>query len=124
MYLTYDEYRQWGGTLDENDFALLEIRCRKRVDRWTLGRLMEADSVPLVVKQVMMGLVQMEESIGVWGQMKSPRPDSFTTDGYSESYGGRFGYSQVEKEMDDLVRRSLVYELDPEGEHLLYQGVE
>ena len=32
MYLTYDEYVAYGGTLDEADFALAEFKARKRID--------------------------------------------------------------------------------------------
>ena len=35
QYLTYDEYDELGGTLEELPFNLLEYECRKITDRKT-----------------------------------------------------------------------------------------
>ena len=39
MYLTYEEYQAYGGTLPEADFTLAEFRARKRIDYLTASRV-------------------------------------------------------------------------------------
>ena len=39
QYLTYEEYIELGGTLDETPFNILELEAQKNVDKYTLGRL-------------------------------------------------------------------------------------
>lgn len=38
-YLNYNEYRSIGGKLQETPFNLLEYESRKRIDKYTYGRL-------------------------------------------------------------------------------------
>ena len=38
QYLTYQEYKALGGTLDEMPFNLLEFNARKKIDERTFGR--------------------------------------------------------------------------------------
>ena len=39
QYLSYNEYRLLGGTLDQTPFNLLEFEARKEIDKKTFGRL-------------------------------------------------------------------------------------
>ena len=39
MYVTYEEYRELGGSLDEKSFAAAEPRAEMLLDGWTLNRL-------------------------------------------------------------------------------------
>ena len=39
MYLTFEEYRELGGALDEKSFAVAEPRAEMLLDGWTLNRL-------------------------------------------------------------------------------------
>ena len=39
MYLTFDEYQEYGGTLDEAAFYQLEFEARAVIDWWTFNRL-------------------------------------------------------------------------------------
>ena len=39
MYVTYEEYSELGGTLDEKSFAAAEPRAEMLLDSWTLNRL-------------------------------------------------------------------------------------
>lgn len=39
MYVTYEEYRELGGALDEKSFAAAEPRAETLLDSWTLNRL-------------------------------------------------------------------------------------
>ena len=94
MYLTYDEYKKMGGTLDEPIFDLYSVKCQKVIDRYTAKRIAAMSVIPQVVKYCMYEIIQYEveydstvKSIESVGTDASPfLLKSFTTDGYTESY--------------------------------------
>ena len=53
MYLSYEEYLAYGGTMAEADFNLAEFRARKRIDRLTDSRVAAMEAVPEAVKLAM-----------------------------------------------------------------------
>ena len=109
MYLTYDEYVAYGGTLDEADFALAEFKARKRIDYLTDSRVEKMAEVPEAVKLAMVSIIKADSAVGVDAQAGAPLVASFTTDGYSESYGSA---------------AELLYGVkDDNGVPLLYRGV-
>ena len=123
MYLTYDEYKSYGGTLSETDFPVLEFKCRKRIDRLTDCRVQNMASVPEAVKLCMMSLIKLENIVGIEAQAENPVVTSYNTDGYSESYGKALGASEAPQEMNKTVLSMLYGELDDNGVPLLYRGV-
>ena len=52
QYLTYEEYKALGGTLDLTPFNLLEFESRRRIDTRTFNRLkgIDSDGIPQEVK--------------------------------------------------------------------------
>ncbi len=125
-YLTYDEYKAYGGKLPAGAFALLELKCRKRIDRLTdcrVAPMVEDVGVPEAVKLCMVALIGMESKVGAAAQVQSPVVTSFSTDGYSEHYGNVPGTAEANAQMDKLVKQYLFGELDGNGVPLLYRGV-
>ena len=57
MYLTYDEYLAFGGTLDETAFDNLEFEARTVIDWWTYNRLQNEEEYPEAVKRCMYKLI-------------------------------------------------------------------
>lgn len=124
MYLTYDEYQSYGGTLPEADFTLAEFRARKRVDYLTDSRVENMAEVPEAVKQAMMSIIKADSAVGVDAQAGSPLVASFSTDGYSENYGSAADQTaNVEKQLNAEIRRLLFGVKDDNGVPLLYRGV-
>ena len=123
MYLTYDEYKKYGGALSETDFTVLEFKCRKRIDRLTDCRVQNMASVPKAVKLCMMSLIKLENTVGIEAQAENPVVTSYNTDGYSESYGKALGASEASLEMNKTVLSMLYGELDDNDVPLLYRGV-
>lgn len=122
-YLTYEEYQQYGGTLPETDFTIYEFKCRKRIDYLTDCRVQAMESVPEAVKLCMMSLINIDNKSGVEAQIDNPVVTSFSTDGYSESYGKAIGAADAEASMTAAIKSSLYGELDDNGVPLLYRGV-
>lgn len=59
MYLTYEEYIDYGGTLDETAFNQLEFEARAKIDWWTFNRLQKEIEFPEAVKRCMYKLITM-----------------------------------------------------------------
>ncbi|MBQ3386612.1 MAG: hypothetical protein IJG53_04740 [Eggerthellaceae bacterium] len=124
LYLTYDEYQSYGGTLPEADFTLAEFRARKRVDYLTDSRVENMAEVPEAVKQAMMSIIKADSAVGVDAQAGAPLVASFSTDGYSENYGSAADQTaNVEKQLNAEIRRLLFGVKDDNGVPLLYRGV-
>lgn len=122
-YLTYQEYAAYGGTLPQASFILLEFKSRKRIDRQTDSRVQNMEVVPDAVKICMMSLISVESAVGAEAQAEKPVVTSYSTDGYSESYGKAMSVDDAARSMDAVIRDALYGELDDGGVPLLYRGV-
>lgn len=124
MYLTYDEYAMYGGTMSEADFALAEFKARKRIDYLTDSRVEKMAEVPEAVKLAMVSIIKADSAVGVDAQAGAPLVASFTTDGYSESYGSAAEQTaNVERQLTAEVRQLLYGVKDDDGVPLLYRGI-
>lgn len=124
MYLTYDEYQSYGGTLPEADFTLAEFKARKRVDYLTDSRVENMAEAPEAVKLAMMSIIKADGAVGVDAQAGAPLVASFSTDGYSENYGSAAEQTaNVEKQLNAELRQLLYGVKDDEGVPLLYRGL-
>lgn len=124
MYLSYEEYRAYGGGLAEGEFALAELRARKRIDRLTDGRLGRMKTLPEEVKPAMLCAIQADGAVGAAALAERPPVTGFSTDGYSERYGGAMErIRSVEGQLDAELRRLLWGVKDDEGVPVLYRGL-
>ena len=126
QYLTYDEYVSYGGAMiPETDFALAEFKARSRIDRMTLGRVQNMQTVPDAVKMAMMVIMKVDAKFSADSQVDSAIVSSFSTDGYSESYGGTSEQTNaIEKQTTEAVAKMLFGVLDDHGVPLIYRGVQ
>ena len=119
-YLTYAEYQSYGGTAPESDFNLLEFRARKRIDYLTASRVQNMSEVP----EAMLSIMTIDSKCGAEAQADNPVITSFSTDGYSESYGKTMSAADAEKSMSASIRSMLWGEEDDNGVPLLYRGLD
>ena len=130
QYLTYEEYRLLGGTLDLMPFNLLEFEARKKIDGRTQNRLQntEVDNIPQAVKlceyQMIKTINNYAKSLTSVSQSGNIASESI--DGYSVTYATNTQAETViegkETELKEIIEDYLmgvVYN----GEHLLYLGV-
>lgn len=120
-YLTYEEYKQLGGTLVESDFTLAEFKARKRIDSLTLSRVQHMQSVPQAVKLCCMALITVENKAGFEAQAITPTVASFNTDGYSQTFS-HISAEETSAGLNGIVRQYLYGETDDNGTPLLYRG--
>ena len=52
-YLTYDDYKELGGTLSEDDFRLIERKAQRWLDHFTFDRIKQLDVIPNEVREVL-----------------------------------------------------------------------
>ena len=121
MYLTFAQYAQYGGKLDDAVFLRWEYAARALVDRHTFKRVSKMAIIPESVKRLMFELIGMVEQQGK--QQEAPAVTSFSTDGYSESYAKPLTAEEAASAMDALVQQYLSGEADDTGTPLLYRGV-
>lgn len=126
QYLTYEEYRALGGTLDLMPFELLEFECRRRIDERTQNRLKGIETIPQEVKLCMFKLMNVMSSYDEGLDTVSRNIASESTDGYSVSYVTGSQIQEVlktkNKEMDDIIMTYLSGVVINK-EHILFLGV-
>ena len=124
QYLTYEQYQAWGGTLAESAFNLAEIKAQARIDALTMGRVKAMQTVPEQVQAAMMEIITVDGAYSASAQAAAPVAASFTTDGYSESYGSAESRTAtIEKQLTASILTLLDGVTDDEGTPLLYAGV-
>lgn len=126
QYLSYEEYMELEGTLDEVPFNELEYECRRIIDSRTQNRLKNADKIPQEVKMLENKMIQTLQGYYVSLEKAQSGVASENTDGYSVSYISSNQISQlIEGKIDvlqDLVSTYL-FGVIVNNEHLLYCGV-
>ena len=124
QYLTYAQYQAWGGTMEESAFNLAEIRARARIDAMTQGRVARMQAVPEQVQAAMMDCIAVDASYSAAAQAVAPVVASFSTDGYSESYGSAESRTAaIEKQLTASILTLLDGVVDDNGVPLTYAGV-
>ena len=124
MYLTYEQYQAWGGTMPEVDFNYAEIGARARIDAMTQGRVAHMAVVPEKVQAAMFEIIAVNNVYSASAQASNPVAASFNTDGYSESYGTAEGrIATVEKQLNASIETLLDGVVDDDGVPLLFAGV-
>ena len=126
QYLSYEEYQELEGTLEEVPFNELEYECRRIIDSRTQNRLKNADEIPEEVKMLENKMIQTLQGYYVSLEKAQSGVASENTDGYSVSYISSNQISQlIEGKIDvlqDLVSTYL-FGVVVNNEHLLYCGV-
>ena len=123
-YLTYEEYKALGGTLDLLPFNLLEFEARRKIDIKTFNRLVGIEEIPQEVKLCEYKLINSIKEYIVTSNKGNVASESI--DGYSVSYITGNQVSEAvkgkNKELDDIIRTYLLNVI-VNNEHLLYCGL-
>lgn len=143
MYLTYDEYQDMGGTLDETTFDSFCWEAQSIIDWYTFNRLQKETVIPEAVKRCMVDIIrlaQLKAEALMLGQAASgsstaahgnPMIASQSNDGVSISYN-IISASEVyrmltstgsDNPVEIAVRRYLNGITNSLGRKLLYKGL-
>ena len=124
QYLTYDEYRELGGTLKKTPFNILELEARKNIDRYTFGRLIKLESQINEVKICTFKLIELLNTYSSY-ENQNKGISSENTDGYSISYNVTTESVSKAKENDvkGIIKADLSECYLEDGTPYLYCGV-
>ena len=135
MYLTYAEYQNMGGALDEATFNDLEFEAEALVNWYTFNRLKHDTEFPEELKRLMKYLInlayQQSILIGASGSGDSEVASGKTiasqsNDGVSISYNILSASELMQSVKDagkDAIQRHLQGVMNEAGRLLLYRGV-
>ena len=140
MYLTYEEYTEMGGTLEQAAFTDLEYEARSYVDWITFSRLKKmiarGQEIPTAVKECMYHLIRLVQDKmmalqiptdgGVSTSGMAVGIASQSNDGVSISYNTLSAKDLLEssqKEINQAINRYLQEVKDDLGHRLLYRGL-
>lgn len=125
QYLTYDEYKELGGNLDQTPFNLLEFEARRIIDSRTQQRLNRVENIPQEVKMCAFSLINLLNSYTTKSQTNK-NISSESVGSYSVSYATGTQIQEIVKskniELTDVVLTYLTGVI-VNGEHLVYLGV-
>lgn len=130
MYLTYEEYTDMGGQLDETTFIRLEFDASTYIDYYTFDRLKEFDEIPYEVKMCIFNLfdyIQQVNSLGgTLTNEASGTVASMSNDGVSISYNvlnSQDLLTASKSAIPNIIKRYLSNVKDKRGYSILYRGV-
>jgi len=122
QYLTYEEYKALGGTLDLMPFNVLEFEARRRIDEPTHNRLVGGENIPTEVKMCEFNIIN--KVLKAYEEEISRGKSSESVGSYSVSYNNDIKKVIENKnaEIQDVILTDL-YGVVYNGEHVLYCGV-
>jgi hypothetical protein len=132
MYLTYEEYTNFGGTLDETTFNKFEFQAEAEINYATFNRLKGDVTIPEAVKRLTLYLIDLMEkraaafSLGSGNNASNTYITSQSNDGVSISYNGMSPSDLIKlSETDALkaIRSYLEGVTNEAGRKLLYRGI-
>ena len=134
MYLTFSDYQNMGGTLDETAFTDLEFEAESIVDWYTFNRFQKDTTYPDRLKQCMYKLIKLAEerqqatAVGesVEGDSGNAAIASRSNDGVSISYNiisASELFDKLKPEMGDVVQKYLNGVVNELGRKVLYRGL-
>lgn len=133
MYLTYEEYLNIGGTLDEAAFDNYLIDAEMLIDWYTFNRLENETVIPEKVKKCvykLISLADMKSKAFVLGREVNGEGNasvaSQSNDGVSISYNtisASQAFDLLKSESENIIKQYLNGVVNSLGRKLLYRGI-
>ena len=123
QYLTYEDYKSLGGTLDEMPFNILELKARQIINERTQNRLKDVEKIPQEVKICVYDLIQIINKYNNSNNSTSSNISSENIDGYSVTYKSGTELTEEQKKQYDDVMETDLYGVIVDNTPILYLGV-
>ena len=117
MYLSYEKYKELGGTLNDTTFLQHEIEVEAKLDYLTNGRIRKLDTVPEAVINLCFKL-----NISFWEQTEIDGAKNITS--YSNGIES-FSYSTTDSQGKNIADANIIKVVNEylwEYPELLYRG--
>lgn len=115
MYITYDEYKDLGGGLDETAFNVFAYEAEMKINAETHGR------ITTVTEPIKRCVVRLTD-IMAQADISSAKTTSWSNEGVSKSFKDVSSYEYNAK-INSIIRDYLANEVDENGVPLLHLGV-
>lgn len=134
-YLSYLEYMEMGGTLEETTFNSYAVDADTIIDWYTFNRLWGEETIPERVKQCEFQLIKFvqtkanlitPDTSATGGVNAGAQVMAQSNDGVSVEYSVLHAdeiYHNCKDEIEDLVKRYLQGVMNSLGRKLLYRGL-
>lgn len=138
-YLTYDEYQDMGGTLDETLFNTFLLDAQGYIDWYTFNRLWKEEwRTEDVMERVKICVYQLISLVAAKNNLLTPSGTSAgginvsaqvsqqSNDGVSTTYAvlsGELLFTHAKKEIEESITRYLTGVMNSVGRKLLYRGL-
>ncbi len=116
MYLTYDEYKRFGGALDNAAFDVYGYEAECEIRAHTHGRITNPSEA---VKRCAARL----SDLAAQADIKPEKVSSFSHDGLSQTFAAPTA-AEFSQKAEDIIYKYLGSECAEDGTPLLYLGVE
>ena len=133
MYLSYSEYKEYGGKLEETTFDEFSFEAESIVDYYTFNRLKNDDDVDESVKRLICKLIEIAEKQSTalaLGVNDSGSGNAYITrqsnDGVDTTYNSMSAASLFQlcrQETSKTVQRYLAHVVNQAGRKVLYKGL-
>ena len=136
MYLTFDEYQEFGGTLEETAFDSLAFEAKTIIDWWTYDRLQNESEYSEAVKRCMYKLIDilslrkqaqtLDNQIDDDGNVKKSGIMQESNDGVSTTYNllsASEAIDMADEEFKTTIRMYLSNVRNSLGRKVLYRGL-
>jgi hypothetical protein len=133
MYLTYEEYMNMGGTLDQSAFNDFEFEAEAQIDWFTFNRLHNQKTYPEAVSRCVYALIKLcalkanAMNLGDTGdESSSGTISSQSNDGVSVSYNvlsASEAFKLCSDEVGNTIKRYLQGVTNELGRKILYRGL-
>lgn len=138
-YLTYSEYQEMGGTLDETLFSTFLLDAQGYIDWYTFNRLWKEEwRTEDVMERVKICVYQLISLVAAKNNLLAPQNTSAgginvsaqvsqqSNDGVSTTYAvlsGELLFTHAKKEIEESITRYLTGVMNSVGRKLLYRGL-
>lgn len=124
MYLTFEEYQEWGGQQSGSAYERLEFKARMLIDAYTFGRLKTEETISDTVKRLTFELVGMMGNQDTAKEGYRGVVSAESNDGYSMTLASGTILSPAESmiRMGTMIETYLANETTAAGVPLLYCG--
>lgn len=137
-YLSYEEYLEYGGTLDETTFDEYLFEAESRIDWYTFGRLQNVpdEDIDVKVKRCAFYLIKLIQNARTAQAVPTADGESTTgsqvgimsqsNDGVSITYVAMSAHeilNRFDDEVRDCIQRYLQGVRDALGRKVLYRGI-
>lgn len=133
MYLTYEQYQEYGGTLDQTTFDDYNFEATTLINYYTFGRLVDEEEVDEAVKRCcykLICLAQTKAKTLISGVSENDAQTasiaSQSNDGVSISYNVMSAvdiFETCRSQTKEIIQQYLSFVRNSLGQRVLYRGI-